>query len=609
MLVGSVSQASGGLPSFRSVIVADSSDVPVDNEDDQKASVAPPRGPDRRYARLRTFSSVSDFKAWWREEKKKWNEHEKVEQANEFVMRFRCKHYKKKGYRCTMALRVSFPHDDDTVEVDTSGSHDHEPKSVAELDALTDEVKAFVREKMTLQLTAGRIHVLLSKQPFHKQPSLKQVQNFIYRENDAKGGPFTDADFKSHCREHFSDFSGTEESNDSAHVAKWHFNSVEDFCMLWTSKALLEKQLASPFIQVDSTYKTNYFSYPVQIVGYSDVNRRFHPTLLAVGPSETAKFYSDVMQYLADLGYEPTVVLADGSAAISKAIREIFPRATRAMCYAHAKRQAKKRAAGRGVSEFREEILADIELIRYARSDAEFSMLANEMLDSWPREFADYFRSTWVDSEISLWYEAATPFCMTNNGLERTNRDVKENQTLRRKWPFPQWLACAKGMVAYWSSSSEEVPLLPTVKPALFKTAYQMSAGDGKRRVIKSADQDLYIVAGSGKTFSSDQELWDYYVEHRTATSWAHFVETRFMVHVIKPSPVAGHRHYLCSCSDGSRKRMCAHSVLIMCSEELKLYAYPPDAKAVPLAPAVQGRKKKPGRPTLAPKQNRYAIA
>lgn len=61
-----------------------------------------------------------------------------------------------------MALRVSFPHDDDTVEVDTSGSHDHEPKSVAELDALTDEVKAFVREKMTLQLTAGRIHVLLS---------------------------------------------------------------------------------------------------------------------------------------------------------------------------------------------------------------------------------------------------------------------------------------------------------------------------------------------------------------------------------------------------------------------------------------------------------------
>lgn len=57
-----------------------------------------------------------------------------------------------------------------------------------------------------------------------------------------------------------------------------------------------------------------------------------------------------------------------------------------------------------------------------------------------------------------------------------------------------------------------------------------MSAGDGKRRVIKSADQDLYIVAGSGKTFSSDQELWDYYVEHRTATSWAHFVETRFMV-------------------------------------------------------------------------------
>lgn len=177
------------------------------------------------------------------------------------------------------------------------------------------------------------------------------------------------------------------------------------------------------------------------------------------------------MHHLSTYGYEPSVVLADGSAAISKAIRDTFPKAVRAMCYAHTKRQARKRVRSGVLAPFREDILNDIELVRYARSRDEFelrrnlkaqnclthrqSLVSREMLESWPPDFADYFRSTWVNSDICLWYEAATAFCSTNNGLERANRDVKENQTLRRKWPFPQWLQSAKDMVHYWSVISE----------------------------------------------------------------------------------------------------------------------------------------------------------
>ncbi|KAH7680481.1 hypothetical protein AAVH_41143 [Aphelenchoides avenae] len=141
------------------------------------------------------------------------------------------------------------------------------------------------------------------------------------------------------------------------------------------------------------------------------------------------------------------------------------------------------------------------------------------MLESWPPDFADYFRSTWVNSDICLWYEAATAFCSTNNGLERANRDVKENQTLRRKWPFPQWLQSAKDMVHYWSVISENDPELPTVKPSQFKSAYQMSPGAGKRRVIKATDEDLFIVAGSGCSFATDREMWDFYAANRVASS------------------------------------------------------------------------------------------
>lgn len=86
-------------------------------------------------------------------------------------------------------------------------------------------------------------------------PTLKQVQNFIYRESEPRHGPFTDADFKRHCRENFDDFFGDVESDDNAHINYWHFNGPDDFCMLWTSKKLLTKQLSSTFLQVRQAAK------------------------------------------------------------------------------------------------------------------------------------------------------------------------------------------------------------------------------------------------------------------------------------------------------------------------------------------------------------------
>lgn len=206
----------------------------------------------------------------------------------------------------------------------------------------------------------------------------------------------------------------------------------------------------------------------MQVLGSSDKNRQFHGRIIAVGPSETAMFYEDVLRVLADRGYSPNVILADGSAAITKAVKAVFPHAKRAMCYAHLDRQVRKRL--RGLPErLRTAILSDIELLRYARTEREFERrkktsqhalfhptrsVSGGMLSSWPRaarDFADYFRKTWLDSDLGLWFEAATGHCSTNNGLERENRFLKDNFSLRRKLPFADYLSLMLKVVRYWT--------------------------------------------------------------------------------------------------------------------------------------------------------------
>lgn len=115
----------------------------------------------------------------------------------------------------------------------------------------------------------------------------------------------------------------------------------------------------------------NYNGFPLGVYGFSDVDRHFTPTLLSVGPSEDYAHYSSVFNTLLESGYEPTYVLGDGHAGLTKATRETFITAVRLMCYAHVNRRVKKRVS-EVPAEFRATILSDLETLRYARSADEF---------------------------------------------------------------------------------------------------------------------------------------------------------------------------------------------------------------------------------------------
>jgi hypothetical protein len=80
------------------------------------------------------------------------------------------------------------------------------------------------------------------------------------------------------------------------------------------------------------------------------------------------------------------------------------------------------------------------------------------MLRTWPngtpgdRNFVEYFRREWVTGDLKNWYEGATPFITTNNGLEAINRNIKDSHMLRNKLPLHKFLNTAEEMVGYFNT-------------------------------------------------------------------------------------------------------------------------------------------------------------
>lgn len=99
-------------------------------------------------------------------------------------------------------------------------------------------------------------------------------------------------------------------------------------------------------VQIDATYKLVWQGYPVYVVGTTDRNQVFHPCGLGVCANETASDYQFIFQSLKkyNSNWNPSILLADGSAAITKGFTDVFgaPK-TRLMCFFHVLQSSEKR--------------------------------------------------------------------------------------------------------------------------------------------------------------------------------------------------------------------------------------------------------------------------
>ena len=111
-------------------------------------------------------------------------------------------------------------------------------------------------------------------------------------------------------------------------------------------------------------------------------------------------------------------------------------------------------------------VLSDIEDLQWSALNKRVFLHAYELLEKQYLEkvyddilkasalavFFGYFRSVWVESEESNWFEGAHAFASSNNqGIEGKNKEIKAAHTFRKRMPLGSFIDCMLNMVHEWS--------------------------------------------------------------------------------------------------------------------------------------------------------------
>lgn len=108
------------------------------------------------------------------------------------------------------------------------------------------------------------------------------------------------------------------------------------FCIVWSTKRMSTAGIGE-IIHTDCTYKCAWNGYPITMMGFSDKNRKFHPTVLAVSTHETEVEFAFILNAWKKVNprLNPKYLMADAAEAAYNGFKTIWPNAKRLMCYAH----------------------------------------------------------------------------------------------------------------------------------------------------------------------------------------------------------------------------------------------------------------------------------
>lgn len=398
----------------------------------------------------------------------------------------------------------------------------------------------------------------------------------------------------------------------SHHVhAESHNVDEQDLKIVISTLRLLDFMKKSEMVQIDATYKLNWQGYPVMVVGTSDKNNVFHPFAIAVCKSETTDDFGFIFTALHDLDVEwkPTVLLADGSDAITAGFQLVFGEPLiRLMCFFHVLKNIEKYLKVLTKGKRHGDLKDDIHALQLCQSDLAFEKASQLFMKKWTStkdakvtEFAVYFEEQWL-KKYSKWYEgAAVGFPSTNNGLESTNAVIKREHTLRERLPVGQFLNSVEDLLTKWSEArnAESVNGLsfaerPTASLKEWTSAYQWASMN--KRVLKQSAEDskiLFFTTSSNTTESITQEiLTTFKAVDCTWDTFDNFKQSHFSIWTITINE-KDISDFHCTCPYYLKKSICKHTLGMQI--RLKLVSAPPEAKTIPL-----GQKRKRGRPAKA---------
>ena len=209
--------------------------------------------------------------------------------------------------------------------------------------------------------------------------------------------------------------------------------------------------------------------------GSSSPTGKFSALAVAVASHEDHEAWEMIFKYVKTLN-SPSVHLADGATAITKAIDEIFglQNCTRIMCYPHVYRNVVPQL--KSVNTFNKSvgagILRDIEFMQWSVLNHQSFIKVYDLLEQkYLRKhdatvnkaietFFQYMRSVWIESKQNLWFKGAHPWKISNNqGVEGKNKAIKQSHTFRRRLDMGQLFNVLLNMVSEWSREDQSLLL------------------------------------------------------------------------------------------------------------------------------------------------------
>lgn len=305
-------------------------------------------------------------------------------------------------------------------------------------------------------------------------------------------------------------------------------------------------------------------------------------------------------------------MIADCADAITNASVQIFGHnVVRVHCWAHVIRNIDKKLVLLPENT-RAEVRADIMSLQLSKSQAEFDAAKVLWTKKWTvREgmdaFIHYFTTEYLD-KYDGWFEGrALGSPSTNNCLEATNNNIKNEATLRNRLPMNEFIDAAMTIVKQWSTERDsaninfkEFALVPTLTTKLMTEGYtwfkSVKDHEGAIKYRQGGDATWHFIASGERKKVAESDISKFMKEFQRP-SWRNFNCFKKYQCAVWAVSITGNDWQAgsCTCPVFMKSYTCKHLLGIAIFK--KFLTVSEEAKAIPI-----GQKRKRGRPTAVKK-------
>ena len=231
----------------------------------------------------------------------------------------------------------------------------------------------------------------------------------------------------------------------------------------------------------------------------------------------------DAIYDVNDYSYEPNTLIGDAADAITNGFKAVFnDLLKRVMCWFHMVKAFEDHATYVSLpSPHKENIKQDICLLQLSESEDIFDAAYELFKEKWlkvntnkipTKKFLEYFEAEWIQKHPG-WYEGYAPGVpSTNNGLESTNRVIKDEGTYRVKLSLGRFLEVVKtNIVERWSKERDEAKPFSklfadkvSIDHKLWVQSFHLSIDDRPTCYITDKQKKKTSFMSSGRTQNGD---------------------------------------------------------------------------------------------------------